>query len=853
MATTLASVARSQLSTDRKKFGLTSVGIALAAFFLTAVFLLGASLNATIRASMGEVYGKADTVLTVDGSDESIQTPYLPTALVESLLQVQNLEVQPLTIGSLGPAYVGQQTVYFNRQLFVSADLFPFEIEGQMPVAENEAVMSADLAQTQGLGIGSTYEVDSTDSIYSGSSQKITMTITGLFTPVNSSIAYADAVFEKSQDTADLLLSTGPGESSEDSTSIFTTLLLAHDGSASGETPVDFQLPAEVQKVMSASSGQKLRLETPQQAVDRQVEKLSQGTIGIVGALLIFAALALFVSSFVIANTFTVLTTQRTRELALLRTLGASQPQLLGMLLAQALLLGFFSSLAGVALAYAVALVVQLVKSEILVSFSPWAGLAGLLVATLVTVFASLRPCLRTFAISPLAAMRAAEDKPESKVFSLPAFLLALVLLTIGAISTLLGWLQADYAFMLVACLSLCLSALLLFPLMLVPCSRVLAQLLGRSSAQGQVIAGRVMNSPHRSISIGRSIFVSVSLVTAVLVGYTSVRASILNHLDEEFPVDLVVQVSQGAVGQLPSTLEAVRGVDGVQAATGVLPAGTLADIGAPVYAGSASDLERVIPSLSEKPLADHEIFISATTLSGVRDGDTVQVQSDLGEVELTLRTHKGSFHLPLITEATAARLSKQLPSSALPAELEPGAGILIRTTGNLSVTEANRVHQQITQATETADVYGALSQRIYYEDLLYRVLLVILGLLSMTVLISLVGITNTVALTGHQRRRENALMRTLGLSAARLREVISREALIIGAVSTGLGIIFGMVLGTIALHLLFTSSLTIIMSIPWLALATTALVTLALVWLSVYLPARNAAKIPPVAALAES
>ncbi|QCQ92025.1 ABC transporter permease [Rhodococcus sp. SGAir0479] len=589
----------------------------------------------------------------------------------------------------------------------------------------------------------------------------------------------------------------------------------------------------------------------------RQAELASQRFLGdadlLASVLLAFGAIAVVVAGLVIANTFAVLLAARTRELALLRCVGATATQVRGSVRVEAAGVGVVASVLGVGLgvlaAWAVARLATAADVPIPlhgVSVTPVTVLVGIAVGVAMTMVAASAPGRAATRVSPLAALQPLESAPEAVAVSRSR--------RIGGTAALLagvGILAAGVAGAQV--LIACAGGLLTFVAIVVLSQRIVpavvagvGAVVGRFGGPvGLLAAGNAGRNPRRTAATATALLIGVTLTSTLVVGIAVTKASAPGAVDDQFPVDVTV-ASHTAPGLPAEFIDTVRRLDGVAAAAPLgtaevtLPDGTaLSAVGVDVAAVRATlrtDID--LPAAGQLLLGPDE-----RRRSGLAAGDRVVLSGNAGRSEVTVGTGVDGAPV-LLDRRTLAALSSQVVDDQLWIRLSDGLG-----------ADGRAVQDEITSLADRmapgSEVGGSLAMRATLDTVLDTLLLIVAGLLSVAVVIALIGVGNTMALSVLERRRESGLLRALGLTRSGLRSLLLWEALLIAGVAAALGVVLGLAFGITGSAALFGFDDLQLGTLPWLTLA--AIVAgggLAGV-IAALLPARRAAGTAPVAALA--
>ncbi len=567
--------------------------------------------------------------------------------------------------------------------------------------------------------------------------------------------------------------------------------------------------------------------------------------------LLVFGTVAVLVAGLVIANTFAVLLAQRTRDLALLRCVGATARQIRRSVLGEATVTGLAASvlgvLAGVGLAALVSAIVGATDSPIPlsgVSVPLYAVLAGLAVGTVTTLLAAIAPARAATRVAPLAALRPTDPAPLRSRSSVVRLVVGLLLVVPGVALMAFGVSVADILITLAGGVLSSLGGLLLAQRAVPPVVAAVGRLLGRAGGlPGRLAAGNASRNPRRTAATATALIIGVTLTTAMVVGASSTRATAQAGLAAAYPTDVIVQ---GGGTPLPASLPGqLEGVDGVVATT-TLPGGTVTGpddwetwalgvdpAGAMPVLRSAADT--TLPALGE-------VALSTWTRESwdAPVGDTVTLTAGDRSRELTVVAGDGDY--PLLN---VADLQALVPDAVQDT-------VWLRLADDIDQTAAiDDVTDLAGAAVPTAFVTGLASERAAINEVVDVLLLVVTGLLGVAVLIALIGVGNTLALSVVERRQESGLLRALGLTRRQLRALLAWEAVLVAGVAAVIGVLVGGAYGAAGAASALGEVGEVVVSVPWLQVAAIVVVATVAGLLASVLPARRAAKTPPVAAIA--
>lgn len=912
MATTLNTVARSNLRASKGKYVLTGIGIAISSFFIAAIMMLTNSLQATVNSSVGDVLSRAEAVVasaatTSDGQDST--SIYLTRDQIQKVEQSDLLSgywVQYAVTGAIGTG--DQKTRVQYNQLPADSSLFPYKVQGKIPSSDHEIMVSTYFAKKHNLSLNG--KVTSTDVVESvsapGTDKTAEYTVVGLFDPGFEGSTTNQAVFigGTSLGEAALKASEAENKSSAAGYRSMAGANLIYLKFKDGVT--DAKLKSLQDSLSSGDTKNDPRVMTGQKLLEDYQKTISTVFTSISVVLGAFAALALLVSSFVISNTFAVLVGQRIRELALLRTLGARGGSLVRMLLIESVTVGVVFSLIGALLTYPVGALVGANLTTIMISYSITPILVSVLLCTLVTVLASLSPARSALRISPISAMSEhtnLEVRKPGKVGPI----LGLVFGAAGIGLVMLAQNQGSgegagnkaIAFMMGAALLLGIAVFLLTPLVLPPLVRALGKV--TRTQTGKLALANALRSPKRTVSTGRAVLVGTLVVSTVLTGYSVLSASLTKALDQQYPISAQAKYSSFDQSEAASTVtkaeeiaSKVKGIKNVQAsavgyAGGVVDytteyEGQSVNQNADLVALSSSDLKAILPGENSN-LADDTVLVpqGLWKSAGLNESSRLKAHGPLGEVELKPIKSATKQNLLIVNPATAAKLqdAKNPQKVANPAaeeaqkrleeaiasgdkEAQTKAAhltvtsqatgndtvVLVRAASPLTSSENATLQADLNRASPDSSFTGGLQERQTYDQLLTVMLTFTLVMLMLAVVISIIGVANTMTLSVNERRRENAMLRSLGLSRKQLRRMISIEAILITLAAVVLGMVSGAVIGSLSAQIIMSSmsaSAPLVLDLPYVWYVVILIVGVLAAMLASALPAARSARMSPV------
>ncbi|MDF2267024.1 FtsX-like permease family protein [Streptomyces coacervatus] len=592
----------------------------------------------------------------------------------------------------------------------------------------------------------------------------------------------------------------------------------------------------QLKKNVVAALGTGYKVQTAKETADAN-QKNVEGFMNVMKyAMLGFAGIAFLVGIFLIINTFSMLVAQRTREIGLMRAIGSSRKQVNRSVLVEALLLGVFGSVLGVGAGVGLAVGLMKLMGSIGMHLSTadltvaWTTpVVGLLLGVVVTVLAAYLPARRAGKVSPMAALRDAGAPADAKAGRIRA-LVGVVLTGAGGYCLYLAanvdkakdgspWLGLGVVLSLI-------GFVVIGPLLAAAVVRVLgAVLLRMFGPVGRMAERNALRNPRRTGATGAALMIGLALVACLSVVGSSMVASATDQLDKTVGTDFIIQNDRGQQ-VTPQAVQAVKSTPGLERVTEyrttkadyTTPDGKVlkdTDITAadPTY---ATDLRKktVAGNLKDAYLPDsmsvHEKFAKA---HGIHLGSKIDVKfKDGATAHLTVRAittsddviDQGAKYISIAT------LAKYVPADRMPLDE------LVFATAKKGQQDA--AYKALKSSLHEYPQFKVRDQTDYKQalkDQIGQLLNMIYGLLALAIIVAILGVVNTLALSVVERTREIGLMRAIGLSRRQLRRMIRMESVVIALFGALLGLGLGMGWGATAQKLLALEGLKVL-EIPW-------------------------------------
>ena len=834
------------LLAHKLRLALSALAIVLGVGFVSGTLIFTDTLSKTFNdlfgATAADVTVEAAAAFDVDITEGSGARATVPASVVDTIREVDGVDaVQGFVDGEgvyvlqkdgevLGTGGAPGVGLSWDEVQSLSSNTLT---SGRAPEREGEIALDEDAVERSGYAVGDTVPVLTPGP-------RIEAELVGVFRFGEGGSAGATlTAFDLA--TAQELL-TEPGQ--------FSGVAV---GAAEGVTD------DELRERVAGALGTDYQVRTAQEQADELSSELAEGLQFINVFLLVFAGVALFVGSFIILNTFSMLVAQRTKELALLRALGASRGQVTRSVLVEALVLGVVGSTIGLLGGLGIASALRALFGSFGLTLDGslvfaartvvWAYVVGILV----TLFAAYLPARRAARTAAVAAVRDEVSVPSTSLRRRTVLggvlgLLAVAGLVVGGTSddgsqgaSLIG----------LGALLLVLAAIALSPILAQPFLRTVGAILPKVWGRtGHLARENAMRNPRRTAATASALMVGLALVSGFSILGTSTNASLDKLIDDALGADYVVS---SAVGQ-PFTPEVAERLGDVEGVEGVMQErfGSAQVDGESTFV-SAVDPDALDASLrleyvegSTQALTDDAVLVDSATAQtkGWAVGTELEVLLPNGE-QLAL-TVGGVFEPNQAIGSTVVTIEAY----------EAAGGPALDNYVYVNVAEDADGAAVRSELEETVSAYPVVSLKDQTEfadeqkGQIDQLLIVINALLVLSVLIAALGIVNTLALSVIERTREIGLLRAVGMGRAQLRRMVRLESVIISIYGATMGLVLGTVFGVTLTRALRDQGIEVL-SVPvgrlLLFLAIAALIgVLAAVW-----PARRAAKLKVLDAIA--
>lgn len=796
--------------------------------FLAATLMVNASTTASLERSIGESYRDADLVAAIDWEnfDNPEATGVLShreareAAAVPGVQSVRAYDVDAVR------ATTGEKSVSAGLTELPAEPWSPPTLtEGELPAGNTQVLVDADSADDAGIAVGDTIEL-----LTEANANPVAVTVSGFAEPSMNPMTAANMQIYGKPRLLDATLTT-------EQQAQITAVHLMLDPGADPEVVAD-----DVSAALADSEAGPISVQTADAQVMAEVNQMTGGNEALTLILMVFVLVALVVTGLVVVNTFSVLLAQRIRELALLRTIGASRGQLNRSVLVEAAIVGFVSSLLGVGLAALImtglVAYAQTVPAAGFVTLAVpiEAVLVTVVVGTLLTLGAAWWPARKATRVAPLEAMRPSDATSETQRLGRMRIVFGTGLTLLGAAVLGLGAAQGQLVFGFAGGLLSFIGLLMLAPLFVLPAIAGIGRLTGRT-VPARLASLNAVRNPSRTAATATALLIGVTLVTMMMTGAQTAKATFDSRLAGEFLVDATVDGGMAGIELNADSVTAVAALDGVETAILATPVAS-DESGMPVFTAGADELASVLNDPSLVP-GEGEVLVPQDVT------DDVVVPTTDGTTTLNAVVSQSVALPPVVTTATAATLSAEAP--------EQPAAVWVKAESGVDPAAALALRTEIaeTLGVEEYAVNGGMMEKGLYTQVIDGLLMVVVGLLAVAVLIAVIGVANTLSLSVLERTRENSLLRALGLRARQLRSMLSLESVLVGVTAAVLGIVLGSVYGVLGVQSALGTMAATVVSVPWLQLAAVLAIAVLAAWLASVVPGRRAARLSPVEGLA--
>jgi putative ABC transport system permease protein len=837
---------------------LTAFAIVLGVAMMSGAYVLTDTIDKAFDTIFVESYAGTDVVVTGKSADisfegESAQAPPIPESTLERVRGVDGVEVATGSVTDFQTKLLrpdgeaidtgGAPSFAFGIDTSSENDRFnPLNlVEGRWPSGSGEVAVDEGVANDEDLKLGDTVGVAAI-----GRAQQFRIVGVAKYGDLSSIGGATFAIFDIP--TAQALL---------DKRGQLDSIQVAAEGGIT---------PEQLTQRISAELGPNVTVRTGVEQANEESGEIATFTSIIRYFLLSFAGIALFVGAFVIFNTLSITVAQRTREFATLRTIGASRRQVLTSVIIEALVIGLAASIVGLfsGLGLAIgltelfkALNLDLPRTETV--FATRTIVVSLLVGTLVTLVAGLFPALRATRVPPIAAVREGATLPRGRFARVTPYLAGLIVV-LAVVALAYGTLADDigtgdrFALLGVGVLALFIGVAMLSSRLVVPLSKVVgipARRIG--GIAGTLANGNAQRNPGRTAATAAALMIGIALVTFVAVLAQGLRVSNSDAIERQIQSDLIV-TSQDGYSEFPAAVgDAVEEAGGAETVSNVRQ--DIAEID-----GNGANLTGLDPRIDEvydfrwvegsdqllTQLGDDGAVLPNNVAEdkNLAVGDRLRVRStDNKTKDFVVRgIYEGSPFYPLLGSASVSQTAfdelYDRPRNRF---------TLVNVTGG----DGDAAKPEIESALEGFPDTRVFTRPEWIEkedDEISQFLLLLYVLLALSVIISLLGMVNTLALSVFERTRELGMLRAVGMTRRQVRRMVRHESVITALIGAALGLPLGIFLALLVTNAL--SQFDLQFAIPAGSLIAFVVVAIIAGLLAAILPARRAARLRVLEAL---
>ncbi|MET8784575.1 FtsX-like permease family protein [Streptomyces sp. NPDC004589] len=706
-------------------------------------------------------------------------------------------------------------------------------VDGHAPQGQGEVLIDSETAKRAGYKVGDTVRLSIDGPV-------LTPKVAGVFTTDDGNVAAGGSLALFDTATAQRLFHKDGSYDEIDVKAASGTSQIAL------RNALDEILPKDV---ASTTTGKQL--------ADDQAQQIAAATSDMRTGLLVFAGIALFVGTFIIANTFTMLVAQRTKELALLRAVGASRRQVTRSVLIEAFVVGAVAAVTGLVAGIGIGAGLRTLVSRLggtipdgPLVVSPGTIATALAVGILITMLAAWLPGRRAAKIPPVAAMGSLHAKATAKSLLLRntiGALLASAGVAVILYSTTLNASDAQGPMGLGAAI-LVIGVFVLTPLLSRPLIAAAAPLLRVFGVAGKLARQNSVRNPRRTAATASALMIGLTLITALTVMAGSLQTAIDKMASSALKADYAVTMANGN-DLSPDVEKTLKSADGVIATSPLRNAPSRIDGETEFLTGVDGATIGKLTALTvdagtfevggTRVVVDHDTATSHLWTAGSRF--TVSYE-DGKKQQLTVA---GVYQSTEMMRGIMLDTATLAPHQTEPSDMQ----VLVKTSGGATASAKDTLVKALgdnpaIRIMDRKDISNRIGQMFTLMlNMLY-------GLLAMAVIVAVLGVINTLAMSVFERSQEIGMLRAIGLDRRGIKRMVRLESLVIslfgGVLGVGLGVFFGWAAG----ELLGTKLATYELILPWGRMAVFLLLAAAVGVLASLWPARRAARLNMLTAI---
>ncbi|MGV9709366.1 ABC transporter permease [Gordonia sp. NPDC003424] len=822
---------------------------------LGTAFVAGSIVfTTTISKAFNDIFSSAAPGVAVEVTPADRQSPGVPQSVVDELTtRKTELGIDRITSDYSGLVTVATAdgkalqtggapsigTAYLPPDKALSPDTSKLLPGGRGPESATEIVLNSSAAEKAGLKVGSPTKV----VLGQGSARPRDVTVVGLLDLPGSTGGYVNVQFD--QATARELFSDGTHVAQVDMSAV------------SGVSPEELQ--SRVEKVLPAGT---YKVRTGDQVRQDQKDQVNQFLTIFTGILLAFAAIGLIVGTFIIYNTFSMIVAQRNRELALLRAVGASRRQVSRSVLFEALVVGLIGGVVGLGIGIGLAAALKAITAsssglpQAPLQVGGSAVLAALFVGVVVTMISAWVPAVRASRVPPVEAMRA--GMAEGSASLVPRTVAGAVIGVAGVVIIVVAAMGVGVgpAVAVGVGAAACIIAVVLAgPALSRPVVGALGTAIGAPFGKiGRLARTNAVRNPRRTSATAFALTLGLMLVAVIGTLGTSFKGTIDSTIDAGLKADFIVAGSNNL--PIPASVyDSVAKADGVGTAVSLgMVAAKVGDDDVTGYAAVGGQPSEVAvltmkDGASDQLPADGMLVSErASTNRGWHRGDVVTFTGATGEqVPVTVAGVYADNEALQPWLVGPSVYDKLIPPAA-----RVSVGIFVTPKSGVAADDLRRSLEGATDSYLTVQVQDRQQFKNSASSQIDQMLATLYAMLGLALLIAVLGIVNTLALSVVERTREIGMLRAVGMLRSQVRRSIYLESVLIAIFGAIIGVVLGCLIGWALVRTLAKWGLGEAV-LPWNLIVITLIASAVVGVLAALWPAVRAARTRPLEAIAEA
>ncbi|SBT91354.1 putative ABC transport system permease protein [Streptomyces sp. DI166] len=822
---------------------MTVLAVMLGVSFVVGTLVFTNTLSNALQNSSAKGFDHVDVAVTAEAQESKgnqlARTPELTDELLERSAEVPGAAsaigvVQGFTAiadkdGDLvGGGFQSQGGNYWGTK----DERYPL-VDGHAPKGENQVLIDSETAKRTGYKVGDTVRLSIDGPV-------LKPTVVGIFTTDDGNVAAGGSL---------ALFDTATAQKLFGKAGTYDEI----DVRAAAGTSED-QLKAALDKALPKD---KVETITGGELADDQAEMISSSMSGLKQGMLVFAGISLFVGTFIIANTFTMLVAQRTKELALLRAVGASRRQVTRSVLIEAFVVGAVAGTAGLLAGIGIgaglrslmgALDATVPDGPLVISSGTVATALG--VGVVITMLAAWLPGRRAAKIPPVAAMSSLHAQATTKSLVLRNTLGALF--SAAGVAVVLAATGMDgssgQAPMGIGAVLLIIGVFILTPLLSRPLIAAATPVMRIFGVSGKLARQNSVRNPRRTAATASALMIGLTLITGMTVMAGSLQQGIDKMASSALRADYVVSMANG--NYLSTDVDrTLRELDGVTATSPLR--------NAPSRIGGETEYLTGVDGSSITQLTELPVDSGAFEVGGgkvVVDDETAKSKGWRAGSTFTVHYEDGKsdkLTVAGVYEGNEMIRGIMIDNRILTPHLEEPADmqVMVKTADGTSEATKDRLEKALGNNPAIAvqdkkDISNEIAQ------MFTLILNMVYGLLAMAVIVAVLGVINTLAMSVFERSQEIGMLRAVGLDRKGIKRMVRLESLVIslfgGVLGIGLGVFFGWAAG----ELLAAKMPTYELILPWTRMGVFLLLAAVVGVLAALWPARRAARLNMLAAI---